>query len=387
MTIERSRLIHKIPESIIEPNVFGDQSDLDERFEMSLRAVTNRPEMQVGSFPMTKEKVQDLEKEIVSYFVSVASDLGTLGLAEGHIGRLFSHIEQHYGNSKKDFLEGGAKEFYKVSRHILGPLWAAYIDRIFSQSDGNGVYLFAARDATPMYWVSEGMISAGYKHNYDIENSNLVHVDWNRWFMGQEDETDDHRKPLPFDHPLMKKFYGQMGFGTESVVKIVEPGAWGSAANALKTVMPEQKFELYFLFSHMPEYIYGFLNEQAPDVNEKIFEMINDTAEAVPKPYLRPESLVEHDGVVVADLAGKIIESPFMKVWSYAVNQAAYDAGLDFARGERINVRDHVLAIAEMSDYSREGHWTGVLPHNTLTWTEGENWRRNWKWGKISPLK
>lgn len=387
MTIERSLLIHKIPEAIIEPNVFGDKGDLGVRFEQSLEAVMGRPEFSVSSFPLTREKLGQLEQEIVNHFISVASDLGTLGLAEGHIGRLFDHIEQHYGNSKKEILEGGAKEFYKVARHILGPIWAAYVNEVFQRSDGNGVYLFAARDATPMYWAAEGMISSSFGHKYNIENSNLVHVDWNRWFMGQEDETDDHRKPLPFDHPLMKKFYEQMGFGTGSTVKIVEPGAWGSAGNALKTVMPNQEFELYFLYSHMPEYIYGFLNENAPGIDDKVFEMINDTAEAVPKPYLRPESLTTHDNVVVADLSGKIIDSPFMKVWSYAVNQGAYDAGLDFARGQRINVKEHVEAIAELSDYSRAGHWTGVLPNNTLTWTEGENWRKNWKWGKLPPLK
>lgn len=387
MTVERSLLIHKIPEAIIEPNVFGDRGNLDERFEGSLGAVMERPEFSESSFPLNKDKMLVLKNEIVEHFISVASDLGTLGLAEGHIGRLFSHIEKHYGNSRKEILEGGAKEFYKVARHILGPIWTAYINEVFSRSDGNGVYLFAARDATPMYWAAEGMISSSFGHNYNIDNSNLVHVDWNRWFMGQEDETDDHRKPLPFDHPLMVKFYEQMGFGSHQTVKIVEPGAWGSAANALRTVMPEQKFELYFLYSHMPEYIYGFLNDKAAGVDEKIFEMINDTAEAVPKPYLRPESLVVHDNIVVADLSGKIINSSFMKVWSWAVNQAAYDAGLDFAKGQRINVKDHVLAISEMSDYSRAGYWTGVLPNNTLTWTEGENWRNNWKWGKIPPLK
>lgn len=387
MTIERSQLIHKIPEAIIEPNVFGDQGDLEARFDYSLKTVLSRPELSVSSTPLSPEKISEIQNEITSHFISVASDLGTLDLAKGHIGRLFNKIKSEYGSSQKDILEGGAKEFYKVTRFILGPLWSSYVDAVLSKSDGNGVYLFAARDATPIYWAAEGMISSSYKHNYNIDNSNFVHVDWNRWFMGQEDETDDHRKPLPFDHPLMKTFYEQMGFGTGSTVKIVEPGAWGSAANAIRTVMPDQKIELYFLFSHMPEYIYGFLNEMAPEMDDKIFEMINDTAEAVPKPYLRPESLTVHDNIVVADLGGKIIDSPYMKVWSYAVNQAAYDAGLDFARGERVDVRTHIENIAELAHFSQEGHWTGVLPRNTMTWTEGEEWRKNWKWGKIPPLK
>ena len=387
MTIERNDLIHKIPEAIIEPNVFGDQGDLEERFDYSLKTILKRPELSTNSFPLTPEKIAIIQNEVTKHFISVASDLGTLDLAKGHIERLFNYIEQNYGHSQKDILEGGAKEFYKVTRFVLGPIWTAYVDDVLKRSDGNGVYLFAARDATPIYWSAEGVISSSFHHNYNIDNSNFVHVDWNRWFMGQEDETDDHRRPLPFDHPLMKTFYEQMGFGSDKTVKIIEPGAWGSAANALKTVMPNQKFELYFLFSHMPEYIYGFLNQNAPGMDDKIFEMINDTAEAVPKPYLRPESLAVHDNIVVADLEGKIINSPYMKVWSWAVNQAAYDAGLDFARGERINVKEHVEAIAELSAFSRQGKWTGVLPRNTMTWTEGENWRKNWKWGKVPPLK
>jgi hypothetical protein len=151
--------------------------------------------------------------------------------------------------------------------------------------------------------------------------------------------------------------------------------------------MPEQKFELWFMFSHMPEYIYGFLNEHAPNVEEKYFEMINDTAEAVPKSYVRPENLVEREGVVVADLTGKIIDSPYTKIWSWAVNQGAYDAGVRFARGERVDIEEHVQNIIKLSELSAQGKWTGVLPRNTLTWTEGENWRANWKWGKISPLR
>ena len=387
MPIERNQLIHKIPESIVEPNLFGDHGDLNMRFASSLKTLVERPDFSLNSFQLSPEKFNAVKDEITGYFISVASDLGTLDLAKGHIERLFNKISETRGTSMKDILEGGANEFYFVTRNILGPLWASYVDNILARNDGNGVYLFAARDATPIYWAAEGIISSSYNHPYNIENSHFVHVDWNRWFMGQEDETDDHRKPLPFSHPLMKAFYEQMGFGSGKTVKIVEPGAWGSAANALRTVMPDQNFELYFLYSHMPEYIYGFLNENASGVNEKIFEMISDTAEAVPKPYLRPESLTFSDNIVVADLEGKIIDSPFMKVWSWAVNQGAYDAGIDFARGQRINVRDHVLNIAELSDFSRKGQWTGVLPSNTLTWTEGENWRKKWKWGKIPPLK
>jgi len=394
MNIETRNLIHNIPDAIIEPNLFGDESDLSKRFEENLNGIMKRPELMVSSFPCTSEKIEVIKSKLVDHFTSVASDLGTVGsmggevtLAQGHIGRLFQKLIQTGATSEKDFLKGGALEFYKISKYVLGPLWTSYVDKVFSSGDGNGVYLFAARDATPIYWAARGILFPSYTRKYPIDNSKLIHVDWNRWFMGQEDETDDGRKPLPFDHPSMKTFYAQMGFANGQTVKIVEPGAWGSAANAIITVMPNQKFELWFMFSHMPEYIYGFLNNKVPEVDNKYFEMINDTAEAVPKPYIRPETLTEQHNTVVADLNGKIIESPYMKIWSWAVNQGAYDAGIHHARGEKVDVKQHVEWIIELSKYSQKGLWTGVLPNNTMTWTFGENWRKNWKWGKIPPLK
>jgi hypothetical protein len=76
-----------------------------------------------------------------------------------------------------------------------------------------------------------------------------------------------------------------------------------------------------------------------------------------------------------------------MKVWSWAVNQGAYDAGIHYARGERSDVKQHIEKIIELSKLSQMGRWTGVLPNNTMTWTSGESWRKNWKWGRIPPLK
>ncbi len=387
MSIERKNLIHKIPDAIIEPNTFFDEGNLDSRFEASLESILKRPELSVSSFQLPPEKVEEIKTRLVGHFISVASDLGTFDLAKGHLDRLFAKLVQDGASSEKDFLKGGALEFYKISRLVLGPLWTSYADKVFSDGDGNGVYLFPARDATPIFWASEGMLSPTYENAYPIDNSERVLVDWNRWFMGQEDETDDGRKSLPFDHPLMQRFYKQMGFANGQTVKILDPGAWGSAANALKNIMPEQKFELWFMFSHMPEYIYGFLNDKACGLADNYFEMINDTAEAVPKPYIRPEELIEHAGVVVADLTAQVIDSSFMKVWSWAVSQGAYDAGVEFARGKRISVKEHVEKIIDLAKLSAQGIWTGVLPRNTLTWTKGREWRKNWKWGRIPPLE
>lgn len=330
---------------------------------------------------LTPERVGELKAQLADCFVAVAPDLGTFNLASDHVSKLVDHAIASGASTEFDLLRHGAKEFYKVGKYILGPLWAAYVDTVLA-AGGEGDFLFAARDATPLYWASQGLIEAG---QYNLNGSARVHVDWNRWFMAQEDELDESGVPLTFQsNPMLKTFYEQMGFCNGKSITIVEPGAWGSAANALKTMLPDQQFELWFLFSHMPDRIYGFLNESCPSIDPIYFEIINDSGEAVPKPYIRPTKLTESNGVVVADISGKIIKSPFIKIWSWAVNQGALEAGLEY---QGLDVQAHVEEIIRLSQLSAQGVWTGVLPRNTLTWTEGEKWIREWSHGKIPPLK
>jgi len=335
---------------------------------------------------LTPERILALKASLTKNFITVAPDLATFGLAEGHVQRLIDALVEDGAKTESDILIMGSQEFYKVSRSILGPLWSAYVDEVFQTGTGEEIYLFAARDATPLFYVAEGLLARD-EQKYHLNKSYLVHVDWNRWFMGQEDELENGQKPLDFSDPLLIQFYKQMGFGSQRMIKIVEPGAWGSAANALKTKMPDQQFELWFMFSHMPEYIYGFLNFHLPDIEPRFLEMINDTAEGLPKAYLRPTELILQNGRVVPSLKGKVLASPFMRVWSWAVKKGAFDAGIDYSIGVKPDLRQCVEKIIELSRLSSEGIWTGVLPRNTLTWTEGEKWRKNWPWGKIPPLK
>lgn len=335
---------------------------------------------------LSLDELNELKVNLTNSFIEVASDLSTFGLASGHINRLVDYLWENGARSERDILVGGMHEFYVTARDVLGPLWAGYVDKVMSTASGDDVLLFAARDATPMYWAAEGLISAG-REKYDLDGVSIVHVDWNRWFMGQEDETESGQLPLSFSDPMLARFYQQMGFGSGRLIKIVEPGAWGSAANALKLAMPDQPFELWFMFSHMPDRIYGYLNSNTNGIDPKYMEMINDTAEAMPKAYSRPTELVEDNGLVVADAQSKMLGSQFMEMWSLAVNAGAYAAGELYAAGREVSVQSHVEEIINLSSQSAEDIWTGVLPRNTLTWTEGENWKANWQWGKIPPLK
>ena len=362
-----------------------DKRTLDTQFIVDTKV--NVSKENVGRESFINEEVEQLKSDLTEKFVAIAPDLGTFDLAAGHIDRLTNYLLDKGANSREDLLIGGAYEFYRVGRDILGPLWSAYVDESLSQAEGDETYLFPARDATPFYWVSEGLID-GKKNLNHLGEVRRVHADWNRWFMGQEDELDESGIPLNIaSNPLLKRFYLQMGFGNGGKVKIIEPGAWGSAANALKTFMPTQDFELRFLFSHMPDRIYGFLNEHAKDVDPINFEIINDSSEAIPKSYTRPTSLVEENGRVVADRSMHLIDSPFIKVWSKAANRGAYEAGWLHSQGLRVDVNEHVNKLVELSKRAVQGEWTGILPRNTLTWTVGGSWRKDWKWGKIPPLE
>lgn len=383
---EQQNFIHSTEEVLSPQQSNGEYGETWLSHQFSLCLDQHLAKEKTYDIPLEAEQVEFLKRELTGNFIEAAPDLGTFGLAEGHVSRLIDSLLLQGALTDRDFLSAGAHEFYRFSRDVFGPLWASYVHKVLSSGRGGEVYLFAARDATPMYWVAVGLMNGGEQH-YNLDGAQFVHTDWNRWFMGQEDELEEGVKPLSFSDPILKDFYRQMGFGSERLIKIVEAGAWGSAAHALKMNMPDQPFELWFMFSHMPERTFGFLNSHAPQADRKHLEMINDTQEAVPKSYVRPTNLIYQNGRVVADLRGKTIDSPYMQVWSWAVKQGAYDAGVLLSQGRSIEVERQVEAVIQMSQSSSRGIWTGVLPRNTLTWTEGENWIAQWPWGKIPPLE
>lgn len=318
--------------------------------------------------------------ETVGWFEAFASDLKTKNLARRYLEPL---IDSYF--SPETVAHIGAKAFYRVAKDLLGPLHVAYVETVLDTAIPGDTLLFAARDSTPFYWIAKTLLEKSpqkYKDDFS-----LVHADWNRWFMGQEDVTDPDKQPLSWGHPLLKKFYSQMGFGTERLVKIVEPGAWGSAAKAVKQNMPDQNFELWFLFSHMPNEIFGFLNHKSPDSPERVYEVINDTGEAQPKFYIRPESLIVNNGLVIPDLAGKWISNPVIQTWAHASKEGSIAAAVEYGN-QKIDVAGHVDYLDFLSKKAYyESVWTGMLPENTETWPDGEIWKNNWSLGKIPPLK
>lgn len=372
---------------IHKANGFDPSVETNSPFDFHTQLRLKETEVDLPEKPLTPERTELIIDLISADFEAVASDLKTFDLAKGHATRLVRELVSKGAQTEADILRLGAIEFHGVARSAIGPVWASYVNEALLTAQDGETFLFAARDSTPMFWAARGLINND-NHPYQLTGARFVHADWNRWFMGQEDETEDGQKPLRMDNPTLMEFYKQLGFGNGKTVKIIEPGAWGSAANAIKQTMADQPFELWFMFSHMPDRIYGFLNSHLPNMETSLFEIINDSAEAMPKHYVRPTELTTTpDGKVVADLSGKVLKSPFMKLWSWSVNQGAFDAGKDFAAREDHDISQDVARLQRLSFLSSQGIWTGILPRNTLTWTEGEKWRANWQWGKIPPLK
>lgn len=92
------------------------------------------------------------------------------------------------------------------------------------------------------------------------------------------------------------------------------------------------------------------------------------------------------DGGEKVYFVGKMIESPFLKEWTMAALEGVKDAAKEFAHGAlMIDPCEEIKKMLSLSEQAKED-FTGVLPWHSETWTQGDEWKKNWKWGKIAPL-
>lgn len=370
-----------------ELGVVTPDSQLEQSFEKSLSQKVKQAvvDSEIKKESLSEEEKETMIAELIGLFEAFALDLRSYNLAEKYVKSLFVKLEAEGAKSEVDFILGGAKEFYHLAKDTLGPLSVAYTHAVLKE--GEGLMIFPARDATPYFVIAKTLISL-QPGQYPVGIESLKNPFFNRKLWGVEDELDTEDKPLDVKSPLAWQFFQTMGFGKNIVKTFVEQGAWGSLPDMIKTHMPEERFKLYFFFSHLPEVIYGFVNQYG-DFPEEVLETISDTYEALPKAFFRPTRLFSNNGVVDVSLEGKVIENPAIKIWSWAVFQGAADAAKEFAlKGKNLDVTSQIEKVWQLSQRTeKEGVFTGVLPQHTLTWTEGAAWRVNWPWGKIPPLK
>lgn len=320
----------------------------------------------------------------------VAPDLKSHGLAQHYADSLFNKLVSKGASTLEQLTRNGSQEFHHIGKHVLGPLAVSFVDTVLKNSQGKAI--FPARDATPFFHIAKTLKTLN-PFAYPLDLGDIQNPVFNRKMWGIEDEQDPENHVLPITHPLVQKLLSQMGFFSDQQKSFIEVGCWGSMVDQLNQAMqqgnmPTEKYSVYFLYSHLPDNIYGFTNIHGNDVPESVLEIIADTWEAFPKFFKRPTKLVEENGVVKASLDGKLIASPFLHAWSLAALQGVVDAASDFvATGQVIHPRDEILKLWQLSVKAQSGEFTGVLPTHTETWSEGEAWKASWKWGKILPLK
>lgn len=333
---------------------------------------------------LTDKQLSLLLTQLINNFGEVAPDLKSNHLATRYTEPLFNKLISKGAKTLRELQTFGQWEFYNVGRYVLGPLAVSFVDTILK--DTSNMAVFPARDATPFYYAAKALKTLN-PTAYSIQDEAILNPVFNRKLWGVEDEQDPENEVLLISHPLVQKLLSQLGFG-KTTPTFVEVGCWGTMVDSLKSQMPEQPFSVYFLYTHLPEYIFGFINIYGKDLPEPILETVADTWEAFPKFYKRPTKLVEENGIVKASLEGKVVKSPFLEIWSNAALEGVTDAAKDFiSNGKLLTPHQELLRLWELSDKAKAGIFTGVLPDHTETWTEGLQWKNNWKWGKIPPLK
>lgn len=337
---------------------------------------------------LTQYEIDTLRTQFANDMVLAAPDLGTHNLADEFAVSLFKSFEVNDEVTLRDIVEKGKEQFYQVGWDTLGPIAVSFVNAVLKES-GGGYIVFPARDATPFYHIAMTLT----EQNPELypDNLKLCNPVFNRKTWGVDDEQDVNDPVTEVSDPLVQQLLGQVGLRSGEPVTFVEVGAWGSMVNSMKDAMehgtmPKKDFNVYFLFTHMPEYIYGYINKHAGNVGLGSLEAISDSFETLPKYFMRPTELVEKNGLVEASLEGKIINSPLLYEWCQSTLAGFIDAAKGFAGSESDSPESHIAKLKELSKVAQRGYFNGMLPKHTETWSEGEQWKLNWKWGKTLPL-
>lgn len=340
--------------------------------------------------PTVSSEVDILKHQFAKDMEEVAPDLQSHGLAVRYAKSLFGKLVADGASTSEQITAAGSQEFYHVGKNVLGPLAVSFVDVALKTCHGKAI--FPARDATPFFYIAKTLKTLN-PNAYPVAIDDIQNPVFNRKLWGIEDEQDPESETLPVTYPLVQKLLSQMGFFSDQPKSFIEVGCWGSMVDQLYQAMatgcmPKEQFSMHFLYSHLPNHIYGFTNSHGKPIPESVLETIADTWEAFPKFFKRPTKLVEEEGIVKASLDGKVVNSPFLRPWSLAALQGVVDAASEFVtQGKGIDPQDELLKLWTLSLKAKSGEFTGVLPGHTETWSEGEAWKANWKWGKIPPLK
>lgn len=155
---------------------------------------------------------------------------------------------------------------------------------------------------------------------------------------------------------------------------------WGTIVKLMKqTILTDTKLYPFFWYSHNPN-ILGYLNSLREEAGlpEKMLETINDSLECMfPQPYQRPVQITDNGN------GPEVVLAPSAEL-AVAWGKAALDGVSSAARQFDGNITHdmeitHLRMLAELSTTTlKTKEWTGVLPHNTPTWSHGDEFLAEW---------
>jgi len=261
-----------------------------------------------------------------------------------------------------------------VGENIYGPLIAGYIQWVedkCGEAGHTGPVFFALRDAAPLETAAKVLWNG--KAIYPVG------VYANRPMLMIEDEIAPEWASA---NGKVVQYLGMLGLAGMEKVVWSDTGAWGTVVKALKVgLLNNADFLPLFWYSHNP-HISGYINSLLPEcgIDEKFGEVLNDSLECVfPQPFVRPLDVVQGPAgwQVKLELSCYLSEQ-WGKAALVGVNNAAHKILVEGGVSHETQIKSlqnlyHLHEIAK-----KTGKWTGVLPVNTPTWSNGEEFLNSW---------
>jgi len=169
-------------------------------------------------------------------------------------------------------------------------------------------------------------------------------------------------------HPFLERYLKQHSLDTPFT--FVDSGCWGTIVRELHECLG-MRFQPLFLFSHNPS-IPGFLNELGIDAGHG--EILNDSFECCfPNVVNRPSSLVEANG---SGIIPKLEKTDFFSILLGKSVLSGVRMGAKI--GDLTSPTKAAQHLLRLSDRAKSGEFTGILPQNAPTWSEGKNFLAQW---------
>ncbi len=331
-----------------------------------------------------------MTKEILSNYPDNKGDLGfgkivveiqrlneifskelTPELSMQYLGSLVRKLERA-DQPWETFVAKGEALHQFVGENLYGPLIVCYVNWVKKNCDAlgySGNVYFALRDAAPLETAAAIVWEGG--------KLQPVGLYANRPILGIEDEISLEESQ---SFQLGLKYLESKGIHENGDIVWADSGAWGTVVKLMKqTILTDTKLYPFFWYSHNP-YIPGYLNSLMEEARlpEKMLETINDSLECMfPQPFQRPVRIINNGNEPEVVL---VPSTELAVAWGRAALDGVSNAARQFDGSIAHDMEiTHLKMLAELSTTTlKTNEWTGVLPHNTPTWSHGPEFLVEW---------